>query len=118
MVNLERSERAIIIFLIFTLLVGSGVIIYRKTRAPANVRISAFDAHTKKASASVKARININEAGALELSQLKGVGKVLAGRIVEYRQSSGLFVSIEDLKKVKGIGQALFDKIKDDISTE
>lgn len=39
----------------------------------------------------------------------------MAKRIIEYRQTQGLFQSIEDLKKVRGIGEAKFTKLKDKI---
>jgi competence protein ComEA len=55
--------------------------------------------------------ININTAGAAELESLPGIGQSLAQRIVEYRTSNGPFQSAEDLRKVKGIGAALFTKI-------
>lgn len=49
-------------------------------------------------------RININTATAFELTQLPGIGQVLAGRIVEYRESNGPFTSITQLTLVEGIG--------------
>lgn len=59
--------------------------------------------------------ININTATAEELKQLKGIGDVIAARIVEYAQTIG-FNSIEDIKNVKGIGDKKFDNIKDKIT--
>ena len=52
------------------------------------------------------------------VSAARVVGKVLAERIVAYRDSKGSFVFIEDVKNVRGVGPALFEKIKDDLSTE
>ena len=59
--------------------------------------------------------ININTATAEELKQLKGIGDVIAERIVEYAQTVG-FNTIEDIKNVKGIGDKKFDVIKDKIT--
>ena len=59
---------------------------------------------------------NINRAAAFELSTLPGIGQVLAGRIVEYRREFGSFKTKEELKKVRGIGEKRFEKIKDLIS--
>ncbi len=59
------------------------------------------------------AKINVNTATAAELEQLPGIGPVLAQRIVEYREAHGPFQSIEDIKKVSGIGEAKFEQIKD-----
>jgi competence protein ComEA len=58
-------------------------------------------------------KINVNTATAAELEQLPGIGPVLAQRIVEYREANGPFQSIEDIKKVSGIGEAKFEQIKD-----
>ncbi len=61
-------------------------------------------------------KININSAGKQELDQLPGVGAAMAERIIEYRNNHGGFRNLEDLKKVNGIGEAKFEKIKDKIS--
>lgn len=56
--------------------------------------------------------ININLADWYEFSNLPGIGESLAKRIVEDRETNGRFESVEDLLRVKGIGQAKFDKFK------
>ena len=61
-------------------------------------------------------KININTATAAELDKLPGVGPAMAKRIVEWRQANGPFQSGEDLKQVKGIGDAKYQKLKDKIS--
>lgn len=60
-------------------------------------------------------KIDINLADAETLTDLSGIGKTLAGRIIEYRDSKGKFQSIEEIKNVSGIGDSLFEKIKDHI---
>ncbi|MCP4977848.1 MAG: ComEA family DNA-binding protein [Maribacter sp.] len=64
------------------------------------------------------AKININTATVEELTALKGVGEKKAHSIVEHRKEAGLFVKIEDLKNVKGVGDKIFNKIKDLIVVE
>lgn len=59
--------------------------------------------------------VNLNTASVGELSALKGIGESTAGKIVQYR-SEHKFNSIEELMKVKGIGQKKFDLIKKDLS--
>ena len=59
--------------------------------------------------------ININRATAKELDKLPGIGPVIAGRIVEYRKVNGFFQSIDDLKKVQGIGASTLEKFKSKI---
>ena len=59
--------------------------------------------------------ININTASVDELMTLSGIGKTLANRIIEYRKDN-IFLKIEDIKNVKGIGDALFENIKEYIA--
>lgn len=60
-------------------------------------------------------KININTANSGTLQQLSGIGPVLASRIIDYRNNTSLFYVIEDIKKVSGIGDAKFEKMKDEI---
>lgn len=62
------------------------------------------------------AKINLNNASKLELESLSGIGPGFAQKIIDYRQKNGPFAKIEDLTKVSGIGDKLFQKIKDNIS--
>ncbi len=58
-------------------------------------------------------KINLNTASQAELESLPGIGPSLAQRIIAYREENGPFKTIEDIQKVKGIGPAIFEKIKD-----
>lgn len=62
---------------------------------------------------SKEGQININTADEKTLDELPGVGPTMAKRIVEYRETEGAFQSIEDIKKIKGIGEAKFNRMKD-----
>ena len=63
--------------------------------------------------------VNINTADAQALSKnIKGVGLKKAQAIIAYREQNGEFKSIEDLKKVKGIGNKLLEKNIDTIIVE
>lgn len=55
-------------------------------------------------------RININTADVKQLMTLSGVHKKTAEKIVEYRQSHGLFKKAEEVAQVDGIGHALYEK--------
>jgi competence protein ComEA len=61
-------------------------------------------------------KININTASAEELDKLPGIGPAIAKAIIDYRTANGPFKQIEDINAVKGIGDALFEKIKDQIT--
>lgn len=61
-------------------------------------------------------KINMNTAGAEELVTLSGIGDSRAQAIVAYREENGAFSSIEDIKNVPGIGEGIFEKIKDMIT--
>lgn len=60
--------------------------------------------------------ININTASKEELVSLNGIGDAKAQAIIDYRKTTGLFATIEEIKNVKGIGEAIFAKIKDYIT--
>ena len=59
------------------------------------------------------ALVNLNLASAAELQALPRIGPALAQRIVDWREAHGLFAAPADLMKVSGIGQTLFDGLKD-----
>ena len=57
--------------------------------------------------------ININSASAVELEDLPGIGPVLAQSIVEHREDHGPFADIEGIMDVRGIGQGVFEDIRE-----
>jgi competence protein ComEA len=60
--------------------------------------------------------ININTGSLEELDSLPGIGKTYAEKIIEYRKEYGFFNTIEDIKKVPGIKDDIFEKIKNFIT--
>lgn len=64
-----------------------------------------------KSTESFDKPIDINTATAIELIQLKGIGEVFSKRIVKYRDSKNGFDKIEDLKKVYGISDSLYQTL-------
>jgi competence protein ComEA len=60
--------------------------------------------------------IKINTATAEQLDQLTGIGPAIAQRIIDYRTKNGGFKNVDELKLVSGIGDKLFEKIKDEIA--
>ncbi len=97
---MQRITRAVVVGLLCGLaLAGSG----RGTVA----------AGTAPAAAS--ARVDINSASAEELAKLPGIGPAKARAIVEYRTEAP-FQKPEDLRKVKGVGDKLYNQLKDQIT--
>lgn len=61
-------------------------------------------------------KVNINTATKEELMKLSNIGESKAEKIIDYRTANGNFNSIEDIKKVSGIGDKLYDSIKENIT--
>ena len=61
--------------------------------------------------------VNLNTATKKELMSLDGIGDKKAEEIIKYREKTP-FKKAEDLKNIKGIGDKLFDKIKDKIEVK
>lgn len=57
-------------------------------------------------------KVNINSASVKELQTLPQIGVAVAQRIVDFREKHGKFSKIEEIMKVKGIGEKTFLKLK------
>ena len=64
---------------------------------------------------NTKGQINLNTATAEQLMELPGIGEAKAVSILEYRTKVGKFADIKELMNVSGIGEAMFEKIKDKV---
>lgn len=64
---------------------------------------------------NVSGKVNINTASKEELMSISGIGESKALAIIEYRNNNK-FNSIEDIKNVSGIGDSLYNTIKDSIT--
>lgn len=56
--------------------------------------------------------VDLNQATLAELETLPGIGPVLAGRILAYRETHGRFGGPEEIQQVSGIGPATYEKLK------
>ncbi|MBN4082524.1 helix-hairpin-helix domain-containing protein [Mariprofundus ferrooxydans] len=66
-------------------------------------------------SAYASDKIDLNTASAVQLQELHGIGAKTAAAIVAYREAHGAFKSVDDLTRVKGIGEKKLSKLEDDI---
>lgn len=88
---------------------------YKEPAVPIRPAVAQVPATTKKPPPGET--IDINRAGLTELQKLPGIGGVLAARIVEER-SKRPFASVEELRRVKGIGVKTLDKIRPHATAE
>ena len=60
--------------------------------------------------------VDVNSASAEEIAKaMRGVGRVIAQRVVDYRDSNGAFLTIDDLIEIRGIGQKTVERNRDQI---
>ncbi len=94
----------------------STVNLAREVSDGEQVVVMAAGAQSGSATAQTSAQaalISLNRASQLELEALPGVGPTLAGRMIDWRTANGGFKKKEDLLKVSGIGNKMFDGMKD-----
>ena len=77
------------------------------------VRVPAMGETGELGQSGSDGRVNINVADAVALEALPGIGPVLAGRMVAYRDAHGPFGSVEDLDAVTGVGPAVLAGLVD-----
>ena len=102
--------------------------VYRTTATvPASTDAGAADTATATAASETTETIpvsapaetflylDLNSASAEELAELPGIGEVLAGAVIRYREEHGRFMNPEEIMKVSGIGEGIFSGIKEHI---
>jgi competence protein ComEA len=68
-----------------------------------------------EAPAAAVATVNINTASKAELMRLKGVGREVAEKIIEYRETNGPFKRPEEIRRVRGVGRGIWEANRDAI---
>jgi competence ComEA-like helix-hairpin-helix protein len=101
-VRFKTKAATCLALLILTLMAGASCV--RKPRSNT--------AHATVHSAEAPFHVNINTAPATELENLPGVGKVIAERIVTYREQYGRFRRPEELLMVNGVSDKKFRAIQ------
>ncbi|TES91324.1 MAG: helix-hairpin-helix domain-containing protein [Candidatus Cloacimonadota bacterium] len=137
------QERFIILFLIFLLVLSTSIYLYKLNHpsfAPAyiiedfkkkieeeRIKEEVIDYNlslpeqeetrtlTKKKE-PLKGKININSAGFNELQRIPGIGPAYSKKIIEYRKKHKGFKNIAEIKRIKGIGEKKFEKMKNYIT--
>ena len=92
---------------------GMQVYVPSREEAPAATGTTTTGAGQASSSGASKGKVNLNTASAEELQTLSGIGSSLSQRIIDYRQANGPFKSVDDLRKVSGIGDTRFKSLKD-----
>ena len=75
--------------------------------------LGAFSLIQVQAQTKAKKKVNINTASLTELQTLPRIGPKVAQRIINYRKEHGPFKRVEDIMKVRGIGEKTFLRIRD-----
>jgi len=109
-VRFTKEEKIILLFLLTALFVGTGVLYYKRLNPARSLPSQFIDFDEREIQRPKK--ISLNKATTEELVRVKGIGPVLAGRIISYREKYGPFRKIEDIKEIKGIGDKTFEKIR------
>lgn len=145
MLNLTRQERMVVNFLVVFFLIGGLIQIYKgKFKSVSEIDYTTSEEESKKFKEmsaivdsmyvleksrvqseknsrqveQVRKLVNINTATKEELIQIPNVGPVTAERIILYRIENDGFKSIDELLKVKGIGEKTLEKIRGEVTIE
>jgi competence protein ComEA len=86
--------------LVFSLVVAAMVVV-------------VFSVHVQAYPETPDKKIDINAASVTELQKLPRIGEKVAQRIIDFRKQHGDFKKIEEIMKVRGIGERTFKLIKD-----
>lgn len=87
---------------------GQKIIIPKKGTALVGGELPSVDAHNMEENSP----LNLNTASQSDLEKLPGIGPEKARQILSYREENGAFTRIEEILKVSGIGDQIFDQIK------
>ncbi len=127
-----KNEQTVFLFLSVVFLAGVAVKGYKAYIAPEDLpqfdyrqEDSVFMARSMTAAADTLSpamkqlrKIDLNKATKPELMELPGIGEAMAERIILRREEMGPFRTAEELRKVKGIGEKKFEKLKPHIEVK
>lgn len=129
-----KNEQKVFLFLSLVLLAGVAVKAYKAYIVPPSVpsfdysvsdsifnarsRSLLNDSLTTDSTNGIVKKINLNSATKTELMSLPGIGEAMAERIMLYRDEKGKFKTINEFRKIKGIGEKKFEKLKPHIEVQ
>lgn len=113
MMSLTLQERRIFLFLSFLLILGLSLRIFLKTRGEGNVCLSEWVTAQEP-----PVLLDINRASRQDWIALPGIGEKTADRIIAERERRGGFRSVEEIREIKGISTAKWERIKNSLSVK
>jgi competence protein ComEA len=107
-----REERAVVLFLVASIVVGSLVLSVGRVDPSSSEVLSAGAQEATGSEAGRPLRVNINTGNASELERLPGVGPARAREIVRLRNERGAFGTVDELLDVRGIGPVTLERLR------
>ena len=105
MFNLTRQEKIVLLFLIITFLIGFCLHYTLKISPKIDQALRLID------SEKIYSKVDLNRATYEELIRLPEIGPAIAQRILDYRKAQGLFTDLDEIKTIKGVSEARYQRI-------
>ncbi len=114
--SLSVPERGLILLIGVALLASGGLLYLARDRQPSAVRsepVVLENVVIVRPTFHDARKVDLNTAAVEDLVRLPGIGEVLAGRIIAYREEHGRFTSVEGIVAVNGIGPKVLEEIRE-----
>lgn len=92
---------------------GEQIVVPTQAQAESGLNTTGEGAGEGSVGSTVSGKVNINSGTASELISLPGIGEVTAGKIIQDREKNGPFKTVEDIKRIAGIGDKKFEQLYD-----